>query len=101
MSYTMYSNNHEKMIGLHDRKWDYIVLDEAHKIKNLDAAITTAVKKLKCNMKLLLTGTPLTRSLMVLHALPYLHVLPLPHSALLIFSHWLFAIGYFFSHGIY
>ncbi|KAG2608490.1 hypothetical protein PVAP13_4NG332450, partial [Panicum virgatum] len=69
LSYTMYSNNHEKMIGLHDKKWDYIVLDEAHKIKNLDAAITTAVKKLKCNMKLLLTGTPLTRSLMDIFSL--------------------------------
>ena len=37
----------------------YAILDEAHIIKNSKAKITLAVKQLKCDKKLILTGTPL------------------------------------------
>jgi len=37
----------------------YIVLDEAHKIKNSKSVVTQAVKQLKCERKLALSGTPL------------------------------------------
>lgn len=37
----------------------YIVLDEAHIIKNAKAKTTFAVKTLKCEKKIVLTGTPL------------------------------------------
>ena len=37
----------------------YVTLDEGHIIKNAKAKITQAVKELKCEKKLVLTGTPL------------------------------------------
>lgn len=37
----------------------YVVLDEAHIIKNSKAKRTQAVKSLNCEKKLILTGTPL------------------------------------------
>lgn len=37
----------------------YLVLDEAHIIKNTKAKTTQAVKKLNCDRKIVLTGTPL------------------------------------------
>jgi TATA-binding protein-associated factor len=36
-----------------------VILDEAHLIKNAKAKTTKAVKTLKCEKKLVLTGTPL------------------------------------------
>lgn len=37
----------------------YIVVDEAHKIKNEEAMVSQNMRRIKCNNKLLLTGTPL------------------------------------------
>ncbi len=37
----------------------YLVLDEAHIIKNSKAKITQSVKMIKCEKKLALSGTPL------------------------------------------
>jgi SNF2 family DNA or RNA helicase len=36
-----------------------VILDEAHIIKNAKAKVTQAVKGLKCEKKIILTGTPL------------------------------------------
>lgn len=40
-------------------KWDMVILDEAHKIKNRKALTTKAVKSLKTTHALALTGTPI------------------------------------------
>ena len=40
-------------------KYFYLVLDEAHIIKNGKAKTTQAVKSLQCEKKIVLTGTPL------------------------------------------
>lgn len=40
-------------------QWGYVVLDEAHRAKNERSNLGQAVRKLKCNSRLLITGTPL------------------------------------------
>lgn len=42
-------------------QWDYVVLDEAHKIKNRKSIQTKAVKDLPSQHRIVLTGTPITR----------------------------------------
>ena len=37
----------------------YVVLDEAHKIKNSKSVVTLSVNKIRCERKLALSGTPL------------------------------------------
>jgi DNA excision repair protein ERCC-6 len=44
-------------------KFEYIVLDEGHKIRNPDAEITLACKRFQTPRRLLVTGTPLQNSL--------------------------------------
>ena len=44
-------------------QFEYIILDEAQKIKNPKAKITRAIKSLKSNYKLALTGTPIENHL--------------------------------------
>nr|KAJ3418771.1 SWI/SNF- matrix-associated actin-dependent regulator of chromatin sub A member 5 [Polyrhizophydium stewartii] len=41
--------------------WQYIVIDEAHRIKNENSALSQIVRLLNCRNRLLLTGTPLQR----------------------------------------
>ncbi|MBL6992022.1 MAG: DEAD/DEAH box helicase [Bacteriovoracaceae bacterium] len=43
--------------------WSYVILDEAQAIKNPATAQTKAVKKLKSNNRLILTGTPIENRL--------------------------------------
>lgn len=42
-------------------QWQYLILDEAHKIKNRDSAQTKAVKELPARHRLAITGTPILR----------------------------------------
>jgi len=55
--------NYEKvksnLMQLESIPFFYIVLDEAHKIKNSKSVITQSVNRLKCERKLALSGTPL------------------------------------------
>lgn len=39
--------------------WQYIVIDEAHRIKNENSALSQIVRLFNCRNRLLLTGTPL------------------------------------------
>ena len=49
--------------------WRYLVIDEAHRIKNENSKLSEMVRELKSNNRLLLTGTPLQNNLHELWAL--------------------------------
>lgn len=49
-----------------DIKFDNLILDEGQTIKNLKSKITTNVKKIEADFKLVLTGTPIENNLMEL-----------------------------------
>jgi SNF2 family DNA or RNA helicase len=44
---------------LSSRRWSYCILDEAHLLRNPDAAAARAVVTLQCDHRLALTGTPI------------------------------------------
>eukprot|EP00916_Digyalum_oweni_P013637 GHVL01022403.1.p1 GENE.GHVL01022403.1~~GHVL01022403.1.p1 ORF type:complete len:795 (+),score=153.47 GHVL01022403.1:24-2408(+) len=50
-------------------KWNYLIVDEAHRIKNDVSVFSKVVRKIKCRNRLLLTGTPLQNSVKELWAL--------------------------------
>jgi SNF2 family DNA or RNA helicase len=47
-------------------EWDYIILDEGHKIRNHNAKASKAVNSVTGQHKLLLSGTPIMNNLRVL-----------------------------------
>jgi len=49
--------------------WRYIIIDEAHRIKNENSALSKIVREFNCRNRLLLTGTPLQNNLHELWAL--------------------------------
>ena len=52
----------EKVLAKFRRfRWDCLVLDEAHKIKNRTSKQTIAVKLIPCTRRMALTGTPILR----------------------------------------
>jgi len=61
--YDLIIMNYEKVHSCYEMlsKGDFffLVLDEAHKIKNAKAKLTQSVKKLNAERKLVLSGTPL------------------------------------------
>ncbi|AEE79207.1 ROOT GROWTH DEFECTIVE 3 [Arabidopsis thaliana] len=73
-------NNHNVIITSYDvvRKdvdyltqfsWNYCILDEGHIIKNAKSKITAAVKQLKAQHRLILSGTPIQNNIMELWSL--------------------------------
>ncbi|KAM3348198.1 hypothetical protein ACQJBY_021861 [Aegilops geniculata] len=62
ISYELYSRQHA-ILGSTKCKWDYVVLDEAHRIKNPEANVTTNMNDVHAVKKILMTGTPLARGL--------------------------------------
>jgi SWI/SNF-related matrix-associated actin-dependent regulator of chromatin subfamily A member 5 len=50
-------------------KWKYVVIDEAHRIKNEKSSLSKIVRMLKSDFRLLITGTPLQNNLHELWAL--------------------------------
>ena len=50
-------------------KWDYVILDEGHKIRNPDAEITLAVKQFATPHRLILSGSPMQNNLKELWSL--------------------------------
>ncbi|KAG2500855.1 hypothetical protein HYH03_001616 [Edaphochlamys debaryana] len=49
--------------------WRYIIIDEAHRIKNENSRLSQVVRQLRTNYRLLITGTPLQNNLHELWAL--------------------------------
>lgn len=49
--------------------WRYVIIDEAHRIKNENSILSRVVRTLKTNYRLLITGTPLQNNLHELWAL--------------------------------
>lgn len=50
-------------------RWNYCILDEGHVIKNARSKITTAVKQLKAQNRLILSGTPIQNNILDLWSL--------------------------------
>ena len=49
--------------------WQYIIFDEAHKMKNTESKINQNSRHLVCSNRLLMTGTPLQNNLIELFAI--------------------------------
>lgn len=49
--------------------WNYLIVDEGHRIKNLNCRLVQELKMLPADNKLLLTGTPLQNNLSELWSL--------------------------------
>jgi DNA excision repair protein ERCC-6-like len=46
-----------------EHEWDYIILDEGHKIKNPSIKLTKSIKEIRSKHRLLLSGTPIQNNL--------------------------------------
>ena len=53
----------------HSFAWRYVVLDEGHKIKNSFSQISTALKSISAEYRLILTGTPLQNNMVEMWSL--------------------------------
>lgn len=62
-TYTTYKNDIDKYENIN---FDYCIIDEAQNIKNPDAIITKAIKKVNAKVRFALTGTPIENNLMEL-----------------------------------
>jgi SWI/SNF-related matrix-associated actin-dependent regulator of chromatin subfamily A member 5 len=51
------------MASLKKFNWEYIIIDEAHKIKNEDSQTSKRIRQFNSKYRLLLTGTPLQNNL--------------------------------------
>lgn len=49
--------------------WDYVTLDEGHRIRNPDAEVTLVAKQIRCVHRMMLTGTPIQNQLKELWSL--------------------------------
>ncbi|XP_029140482.1 DNA excision repair protein ERCC-6-like [Protobothrops mucrosquamatus] len=70
-TYQMVLNNWQQLSSFDGKEfvWDYIILDEAHKIKTPSAKTTKSVHAIPSKNRILLTGTPVQNNLKELWAL--------------------------------
>ncbi|KAH9387291.1 DNA excision repair protein ERCC-6 [Nematocida major] len=59
-NYELFYRNREAFLGLF---FDLVVLDEAHRVKNVKTRITRAAKEVDARSKICITGTPIQNSL--------------------------------------
>lgn len=77
--------NEKTRLKFRSFQWDYIILDEAHKIKSRNSAQTKAVRELPAAHRIALTGTPILRYVDDLWSI--LHFLDESYSGI---SYWTF-----------
>uniref|UniRef100_A0A915LGS6 DNA repair and recombination protein RAD54-like n=1 Tax=Meloidogyne javanica TaxID=6303 RepID=A0A915LGS6_MELJA len=65
-SYSTYMLDYKKILAA---KWNYVILDEGHKIRNPEAKITLTLKELRTPHRLILSGSPLQNNLRELWSL--------------------------------
>ncbi|RKP24489.1 hypothetical protein SYNPS1DRAFT_23436, partial [Syncephalis pseudoplumigaleata] len=66
MSYDIVRNDIENLAKFN---WNYCILDEGHMIKNAKAKLTIAVKRIKANHRVILSGTPIQNNVLELWSL--------------------------------
>ena len=66
---TTYDNVRIYQNYLCKKKWGYVILDEGHKIRNPDAAITIAVKRFLTPHRIIMSGAPIQNNLKELWSL--------------------------------
>ncbi|ETV67830.1 hypothetical protein H257_16066 [Aphanomyces astaci] len=69
MIVTTYENLRSNAEFLIPKEWDYVILDEGHKIRNPDAEITLVTKQLRTVHRIILTGSPIQNRLKELWSL--------------------------------
>jgi SWI/SNF-related matrix-associated actin-dependent regulator of chromatin subfamily A member 5 len=75
------------MSNLNKFNWEYVIVDEAHKIKNEESQISQKLRQFKSNYRLLITGTPLQNNLHELWSLLN-YLLPEVFSSSTDFDEW-------------
>uniref|UniRef100_A0A672GJ96 Excision repair cross-complementation group 6-like n=1 Tax=Salarias fasciatus TaxID=181472 RepID=A0A672GJ96_SALFA len=70
-TYNMLMNNWQQLASYRGREfmWDYLILDEAHKIKNSSTKTTKSAAAVPARNRVLLTGTPVQNNLREMWAL--------------------------------
>ncbi|XP_045890721.1 DNA excision repair protein ERCC-6-like [Micropterus dolomieu] len=70
-TYTMLMNNWQQLSSYHGREftWDYMILDEAHKIKTSSTKTAKSASAIPSKHRVLLTGTPVQNNLKEMWAL--------------------------------
>uniref|UniRef100_A0A672Q735 DNA excision repair protein ERCC-6-like n=1 Tax=Sinocyclocheilus grahami TaxID=75366 RepID=A0A672Q735_SINGR len=70
-TYQMLINNYEQLgsYDQHEFKWDYVILDEAHKIKTSSTKTAKSAHAIPAKHRVLLTGTPVQNNLREMWAL--------------------------------
>uniref|UniRef100_A0A4W6DWU8 DNA excision repair protein ERCC-6-like n=1 Tax=Lates calcarifer TaxID=8187 RepID=A0A4W6DWU8_LATCA len=70
-TYTMLMNNWQQLSSYHGREftWDYMILDEAHKIKTTTTKTAKSAYAIPSKNRVLLTGTPVQNNLKEMWAL--------------------------------
>ncbi|KAM6944491.1 DNA excision repair protein ERCC-6-like isoform 3-T3 [Lycodopsis pacificus] len=70
-TYTMIMNNWQQLSSYNGREftWDYVILDEAHKIKNTSTKSAKSAYAIPSENRVLLTGTPVQNNLKEMWAL--------------------------------
>lgn len=70
-TYQMLINNYEHLASYNQRefKWDYVILDEAHKIKTSSTKTAKSAHAIPAKHRVLLTGTPVQNNLREMWAL--------------------------------
>jgi DNA repair and recombination protein RAD54B len=66
VSYEMFVNQFKELQAI---KFDVIVCDEAHRLKNQGIKAATLLSQLECQRRILLTGTPIQNDLQEFHSL--------------------------------